>query len=89
MSPPSPNPAQRFRSEHLVRLARAGRDPDDCRRKAERRGKPLLKTAEVRERLAAEGGEVLGGSPETIRIFPQGRARQVGTVVQESGARAE
>jgi tripartite-type tricarboxylate transporter receptor subunit TctC len=49
----------------------------------------LLKTAEVRERLAAEGGEVLGGSPEQFASFLKTEHAKWGRVVQESGARAE
>jgi tripartite-type tricarboxylate transporter receptor subunit TctC len=49
----------------------------------------LLKTAEVRERLAAEGGEVLGGSPEQFALFLKAEHAKWGRVVQESGARAE
>jgi len=49
----------------------------------------LLKTAEVRERLAAEGGEVLGGSPEQFVSFLKAEHAKWGRVVRESGARAE
>jgi tripartite-type tricarboxylate transporter receptor subunit TctC len=49
----------------------------------------LLKTAEVRERLAAEGGEVLGGSPEQFASFLKAEHVKWGRVVRESGARAE
>ncbi len=49
----------------------------------------LLKTAEVRERLAAEGGEVLGGSPEQFALFLKAEHAKWGRVVRESGARAE
>jgi len=49
----------------------------------------LLKTAEVRERLAAEGGEVLGGSPEQFASFLKAEHAKWGRVVRESGARAE
>jgi tripartite-type tricarboxylate transporter receptor subunit TctC len=49
----------------------------------------LLKTAEVRERLAAEGGEVLGGSPDQFASFLKTEHAKWGRVVQESGARAE
>jgi len=38
-----------------------------------------LAAPEVRQRLAAEGGEALGGSPEQIRLVPKSRAQQVGT----------
>src|SRR5712664_2771847 len=49
----------------------------------------LLKTAEVRERLAAEGGEVLGGSPDQFASFLKTEHAKWGRIVQESGARAE
>src|SRR5260221_6732429 len=49
----------------------------------------LLKTAAMRERLAAEGGEVLGGSPEQFASFLKAEHAKWGRVVKESGARAE
>src|SRR6266478_3800389 len=49
----------------------------------------LLKTAEMRERLAAEGCEVLGGSPEQFASFLKAEHAKWGRVVRESGARAE
>jgi tripartite-type tricarboxylate transporter receptor subunit TctC len=49
----------------------------------------LLKTAEVRDRLAAEGGEVLGGSPEHFASFLKAEHAKWGRVVRESGVRAE
>src|SRR5882672_9258312 len=49
----------------------------------------LLKTAEMRDRLAAEGGEVLGGSPEQFASFLKAEHAMWGRVVRESGARAE
>ena len=48
-----------------------------------------LKTPEVRERLAAEGGEALGGSPEQFASFLKAEHAKWGRVVRESGARAE
>src|SRR5437762_789194 len=48
-----------------------------------------LKTPEVRERLAAEGGDVLGGSPEQFASFLKAEHAKWGRVVRESGARAE
>jgi len=49
----------------------------------------LLNTAEMRDRLAAEGGEVLGGSPEQFASFLKAEHAMWGRVVRESGARAE
>ncbi len=48
-----------------------------------------LGTPEVRERLAAEGGEVLGGSLEQFASFLKAEHAKWGRVVQESGARVE
>jgi tripartite-type tricarboxylate transporter receptor subunit TctC len=48
-----------------------------------------LKTAEVRDRLASEGGEALGGSPEQFASFLKAEHAKWGRVVKESGARAE
>jgi len=48
-----------------------------------------LKTPEVRGRLAAEGGDVLGGSPEQFASFLKAEHAKWGRVVRESGARAE
>src|SRR5258706_5034208 len=48
-----------------------------------------LKTPEVRERLASEGGEALGGSPEQFASFLRAEHAKWGRVVRESGARAE
>ena len=48
-----------------------------------------LKTPEVRERLASEGGEALGGSPEQFASFLRAEHAKWGHVVRESGARAE
>jgi len=48
-----------------------------------------LGTPEVRQRLAAEGGEVLGGSPEQFASFLRAEHAKWGRVVKESGARAE
>ncbi len=49
----------------------------------------VLKTPEVRERLAAEGGEALGGSPEQFASFLKAEHAKWGRVVKESGAKAE
>ncbi len=49
----------------------------------------VLKTPEVRERLTAEGGEPLGGSPEQFASFLKTEHAKWGRVVKESGARAE
>jgi tripartite-type tricarboxylate transporter receptor subunit TctC len=49
----------------------------------------VLKTPEVRERLAAEGAEALGGSPERFASFLKAEHAKWGRVVKESGARAE
>ena len=48
-----------------------------------------LGTPEVRQRLAAEGGEILGGSPEQFASFLRAEHAKWGRVVKESGARAE
>jgi len=48
-----------------------------------------LKTPEVRERLASEGGEALGGSPEQFASFLKAEHAKWSRVVKESGARAE
>jgi len=48
-----------------------------------------LRTPEVRERLASEGGEPLGGSPEQFASFLKAEHAKWGRVVRESGARAE
>ena len=48
-----------------------------------------LATPEVRQRLAAEGGEALGGSPEQFASFLKAEHVKWGRVVRESGARAE
>jgi len=49
----------------------------------------VLKTPEVRERLAAEGGEALGGSPEQFASFLKAEHAKWGRVVKESGAKAD
>jgi tripartite-type tricarboxylate transporter receptor subunit TctC len=49
----------------------------------------VLRTPEVRERLASEGGEALGGSPEQFASFLKAEHAKWGRVVRESGARAE
>jgi hypothetical protein len=43
----------------------------------------------VRERLASEGGDALGGSPEQFASFLKAEHAKWGRVVRESGARAE
>ena len=48
-----------------------------------------LATPELRQRLAAEGGEALGGSPEQFASFLKAEHAKWGRAVQESGARAE
>jgi tripartite-type tricarboxylate transporter receptor subunit TctC len=48
-----------------------------------------LATPELRHRLAAEGGEALGGSPEQFASFLKAEHAKWGRVVRESGARAE
>jgi tripartite-type tricarboxylate transporter receptor subunit TctC len=48
-----------------------------------------LGTPEVRQRLAVEGGEALGGSPEQFASFLAAEHAKWGRVVKESGARAE
>ncbi|HYS74563.1 MAG TPA: tripartite tricarboxylate transporter substrate binding protein [Burkholderiales bacterium] len=49
----------------------------------------VLRTPEVRERLASEGGEALGGSPEQFASFLKAEHAKWGRIVRESGARAE
>jgi tripartite-type tricarboxylate transporter receptor subunit TctC len=49
----------------------------------------VLATPEVRERLAAEGGEALGGSPEQFASFIEAEHAKWSRVVKESGTRAE
>ncbi len=48
-----------------------------------------LATPELQQRLAAEGGEALGGSPEQFASFLKAEHAKWGRVVRESGARAE
>src|SRR2546427_6966441 len=48
-----------------------------------------LATPEVRQRLAAEGGEALGGSAEQFASFLKAEHAKGGRVVKETGARAE
>ncbi len=48
-----------------------------------------LAAPEVRQRLAADGGEALGGSPEQFASFLKAEHSKWGRVVKESGARAE
>jgi len=43
----------------------------------------------VRERLASEGGEALGGSPEQFASFLEAEYAKWGRVVREFGVRAE
>src|SRR5438034_2337635 len=70
---------QGFRSEHLVRVARAGPDARTRQRETERRGEPRAQDTrsarEARGRRRRGSGWLAG----TIRLVPQGRARQVGT----------
>lgn len=49
----------------------------------------VLETPEVRGRLAAEGGEVLGGTPERFAAFLRSEHAKWGRVVRESGAKAD
>jgi tripartite-type tricarboxylate transporter receptor subunit TctC len=49
----------------------------------------VLMTPEVRDRLASEGGEALGGSPEQFAAFLKAEHAKWGRVVKESGAKAE
>ena len=49
----------------------------------------VLRTPEVRERLAADGGEALGGSPEQFASFLRVEHAKWGRVVKESGAKAD
>ena len=48
-----------------------------------------LASKEVRERLASEGGEVLGGSPERFAAFLSAEHAKWGRVVRESGAKVD
>ena len=48
-----------------------------------------LATPDVRERLAAEGGEVLGGSPERFALLLKAESAKWGRVVKESGAKVD
>src|SRR5881296_570333 len=48
-----------------------------------------LRTPEVRGRLAAEGGDALGGSPEQFASFLRAEHAKWSRVVKESGAKAE
>jgi hypothetical protein len=43
----------------------------------------------VRERLASEGGETLGGSPAQFAAFLAAEHAKWGRVVRESGAKVE
>src|SRR6266850_6211792 len=49
----------------------------------------VLAQPEVRGRLASEGGDTLGGSPEQFASFLKAEHAKWGRVVRESGARAE
>jgi len=49
----------------------------------------VLEMPDVRERLAAEGGEVLGGSPERFASFLQADHAKWARVVKESGAKVD
>ena len=44
---------------------------------------------EVRERFAAEGGDVVGNTPEQFAAFLADEVRKWGKVVRDSGARAD
>jgi tripartite-type tricarboxylate transporter receptor subunit TctC len=48
-----------------------------------------LATKEVRERLASEGGETLGGSPAQFAAFLAAEHAKWGRIVRESGAKVE
>jgi tripartite-type tricarboxylate transporter receptor subunit TctC len=49
----------------------------------------VLATPEVRARLASEGGDTLGGSPERFAAFLAAEHAKWGRVVRESGARVD
>lgn len=49
----------------------------------------VLEMPEVRERLATEGGEVLGGSPERFASLLRADRAKWGRVVKESGAKVD
>jgi len=49
----------------------------------------VLATPEVRGRLASEGGDTLGGSPEQFASFLKAEHAKWGRVVRESGAKAD
>jgi tripartite-type tricarboxylate transporter receptor subunit TctC len=48
-----------------------------------------LATKEVRERLASEGGQTLGGSPAQFAAFLAAEHAKWGRIVRESGAKVE
>ncbi|WP_089400070.1 Bug family tripartite tricarboxylate transporter substrate binding protein [Noviherbaspirillum humi] len=48
-----------------------------------------LKTPEVREKIAAEGAEVLGGTPEEFAALIKSEIARWGVVVKESGAKID
>ena len=45
--------------------------------------------AEVRERLAAEGAEVIGGTPEEFAVHIRSELARMKTLVREGGLRVE
>jgi tripartite-type tricarboxylate transporter receptor subunit TctC len=49
----------------------------------------VLATREVRDRLASEGGDTLGGSPERFAAFLAAEHAKWGRVVRESGAKVD
>jgi tripartite-type tricarboxylate transporter receptor subunit TctC len=48
-----------------------------------------LKSSDVRTKIAADGGDVLGGSPEDFAKVLRSDVATWGTVVRESGARID
>jgi tripartite-type tricarboxylate transporter receptor subunit TctC len=69
-------------------LARAGTPSSVITRLAEETNR-ALETQEVREKIAAEGAEVLRGSPEEFATLLRAEIDRWGRVVRESGARVE
>jgi len=69
-------------------LARAGTTPSAINRLVEETNR-ALDSQEVREKFAAEGAEVLRGSPEEFATLLRAEIAKWGRVVRESGAKVE
>jgi hypothetical protein len=50
---------------------------------------PALKAGDVRERLAAEGGDALGGTPEQFASLLKADLARWGQIVKQSGAKVD